>query len=110
MPSLRRDQVGWLLAGAALTLAPHAGHLPPAISALCALLLVWRGLISQRGSRLPPRTLLAVLAAGIVGAVLLEQNDEYQLQHRYMQIEGMAALATPMIEEAQPLQITPKAA
>ena len=56
MPSLRRDQVGWLLAGAALTLCPHAGHLPPAISALCALLLVWRGLIAQRGSRLPPRT------------------------------------------------------
>jgi hypothetical protein len=27
----------------------------------------------------------------LVGAVLLEQNDEYQLQHRYMQIEGMAA-------------------
>ena len=46
----------------------------------------------------------------LVGAVLLEQNDEYQLQHRYMQIEGMVALATPMIEEAQPLQITPKAA
>ncbi|BCI70133.1 IS256 family transposase [Sphingomonas paucimobilis] len=46
----------------------------------------------------------------LVGAVLLEQNDEYQLQHRYMQIEGMAALATPTIEEAQPLQITPKAA
>jgi transposase-like protein len=43
-----------------------------------------------------------------VGAVL-EQNDEYQLQHRYMQIEGMAALA-PIIEEVQPLQITPKAA
>ena len=46
----------------------------------------------------------------LVGAVLLEQNDEYQLQHRYMQIEGMAALATPTIEEVQPLQITPKAA
>jgi transposase-like protein len=46
----------------------------------------------------------------LVGAVLLEQNDEYQLQHRYMQIEGMAALATPIIEEVQPLQITPKAA
>jgi transposase-like protein len=46
----------------------------------------------------------------LVGAVLLEQNDEYQLQHRYMQIEGMAALTTPTIEEVQPLQITPKAA
>jgi hypothetical protein len=30
----------------------------------------------------------------LVGAVLLEQNDEYQLQHRYMQIEGMAARHT----------------
>jgi hypothetical protein len=45
-----------------------------------------------------------------IGAVLLEQNDEYQLQSRYMQIEGMAALATPQIEEVTPLQITPKAA
>jgi len=27
----------------------------------------------------------------LIGAVLLEQNDEWLLQHRYMQIEGMAA-------------------
>ena len=46
----------------------------------------------------------------LIGAVLLEQNDEYQLQNRYMQIEGMAALATPQIEEVPPLKITPKAA
>jgi transposase-like protein len=46
----------------------------------------------------------------LIGAVLLEQNDEYQLQCRYMQLEGMSALATPQIEEIAPLQITPKAA
>ena len=46
----------------------------------------------------------------LIGAVLLEQNDEYQLQCRYMQLEGMIALATPQIEETPQLQITPKAA
>jgi hypothetical protein len=46
----------------------------------------------------------------LVDAVLLEQNDEYQLQRPSMQIKGMAGLATPTIKEAQPLPITPKAA
>ena len=44
----------------------------------------------------------------LIGAVLLEANDDWQLQHRYMQIEGMAELATPMIEEQAPA-ITPQA-
>jgi putative transposase len=34
----------------------------------------------------------------LIGAVLLEQNDEWQLQHRYMQVEAMAELAPPLIE------------
>jgi putative transposase len=38
----------------------------------------------------------------------LEANDEWQLQHRYMQIEGMTELATPMINP-QALAITPQA-
>ncbi len=31
--------------------------------------------------------------------VLFEQNDEWQLQHRYMQIEGMAELAAPQLDK-----------
>jgi transposase-like protein len=46
----------------------------------------------------------------LIGAVLLQANDEWQLQHRYLQIEGMAELNTSTIEEEKPLQITTKAA
>ena len=34
----------------------------------------------------------------LIGAVLLEANDEWQLQHRYMQVEAMAELMPPIIE------------
>jgi putative transposase len=34
----------------------------------------------------------------LIGAVLLEANDEWQLQHRYMQVEAMAELVPPLIE------------
>jgi len=38
----------------------------------------------------------------LIGAVLLEQNDEWQLQHRYMQAEGMTELNLPAIEAELP--------
>lgn len=44
----------------------------------------------------------------LIGAVLLEQNDEWQLQHRYMQVEGMAELDTPPAEN--PVLISTEAA
>ena len=39
----------------------------------------------------------------------LEQNDEWLLQCRYMQIEGMAKLTPPLID-ADPAKLTPPAA
>src|SRR6476660_824637 len=45
----------------------------------------------------------------LIGAVLLEQNDEWLLQHRYMQIEGMAELTPPLID-ADPAKLPPIAA
>jgi transposase-like protein len=47
--------------------------------------------------------------ARLIGAVLLEQNDEWQLRHRYMQVEAMAELAAPT-PEAEPALIPPQAA
>jgi transposase-like protein len=45
----------------------------------------------------------------LIGAVLLEQNDEWQLQHRYMQVEAMAEINTPQLN-GELLEITPRAA
>ena len=41
----------------------------------------------------------------LIGAVLLEANDEWQLQHRYMQVEAMADLIPPAIEEEKTLRL-----
>ena len=46
----------------------------------------------------------------LIGAVLLEQNDEWQLMHRYMQVEAMAELLMPVAEPDPMRQLPPKAA
>jgi transposase-like protein len=45
----------------------------------------------------------------LIGAVLLEANDEWQLQHRYMQVEAMAELLAPDAH-ADTLRLPPLAA
>jgi transposase-like protein len=46
----------------------------------------------------------------LIGAVVLEANDEWQLQHRYTQVEAIADLIPPAIEEGRTVQITSRAA
>ncbi len=51
----------------------------------------------------------------LIGAVLLEANDEWAIQNRYMQIEAMAELLGPSLIEgevtpADDTQVAPKAA
>jgi transposase-like protein len=45
----------------------------------------------------------------LIGAVLLEQNDEWLLQCRYLQVEGMTELTPPLID-ADPAKLPPLAA
>lgn len=51
-----------LLAACILILAPHAEHLPGWITLACGALLMWRGWITFRGNRMPPRWLLMPIA------------------------------------------------
>jgi putative transposase len=45
----------------------------------------------------------------LIGAVLLEANDEWQLQQRYMQVEGMAGF-TPVLSEESITTLPPQTA
>jgi putative transposase len=55
----------------------------------------WRHVADQLRPRWLKLAALMGSIARLIGAVLLEQNDEWLLQRRYMQIEGMAELTPP---------------
>jgi len=61
---LARDKADTLLLMLAclLVLLPHAAHQPAWISAACGTMLYWRGWITWRGNRMPPRWLLLPVA------------------------------------------------
>ena len=70
-PLLARAQVLWLLACAALTLAPDVEHAPLWLTAAVGVALAWRAAIWWRSAELPPRWLLTFLvAAGSMGVFL----------------------------------------
>ena len=69
--ALPRDKADTLLllGAALLVLVPHVAHLPAWVSALCALTLLWRGVITLQGKRMPPSILLLPLAAAAMFGV-----------------------------------------
>ncbi len=46
-----------------------------------------------KASRVEGRSTTAMRINRLVGALLLEQNDEWQLKRRYLQLEGLQSLA-----------------
>ncbi|HEY1043488.1 MAG TPA: DUF3488 and transglutaminase-like domain-containing protein [Telluria sp.] len=68
---LTRDKADALLLlfGALMVLAPHFGHLPPWISGVCLATLLWRALITVRGTRMPPVLLLLPIALGAMAGI-----------------------------------------
>lgn len=61
-----------LLLSILMVIAPHAGHLPLWISALCAALLSWRAYLAWSGNPLPKRWLLLAITFASVGGILIE--------------------------------------
>lgn len=58
-----------LLFACGLVLAPHALHLPIWITGICLAMMAWRGWITFRGNRMPPRWLLLPIAVLAMGGV-----------------------------------------
>ncbi len=60
-----------LLFACGLVLAPHALHLPLWITGICLAMMAWRGWITFRGNRMPPRWLLLPIAVLAMSGVYL---------------------------------------
>lgn len=85
--TLTRQQCAWLLAAAALSLAPHVSWLPAWIMGFGCALLGWRSLLLWRGSAPPPR--LVLLALAIAAAI----GVRAEFDHFFGKDPGVALLA-----------------
>ncbi|QID18103.1 DUF3488 domain-containing transglutaminase family protein [Nitrogeniibacter mangrovi] len=61
----------WMLASAAITIAPHLFHVPPWLGALAAMLLLWHAVRLHRRLTPPGRPILIVLTMLAVAAILV---------------------------------------
>lgn len=68
--SREKADVLLLLFACVLVLAPHAAHLPPWVTIVSSLALIWRAWITFRGNRMPPRWLLLPIATFAIAYVL----------------------------------------
>ena len=70
---------------------------PSSTAPSCTTRIPWSGKVKRRAAVVGifPNEVSIIR---LIGAVLLEQNDEWQLQHRYMQVEVMAELTAPASE------------
>ena len=66
-----------LLLACAMVLLPHIAHLPVWTSLTCTLVLMWRGMITWRGNRLPPLGLLLPLALLTMLGVYLNEHTMF---------------------------------
>lgn len=89
---LRTDQCDWLIAVAALTLLPHASHLPAGLSGICLLLLMWRGVIAHGRGTMPGRWMLLILAAVLIGFVALEFRQVFGKEPGIALLAGLMSL------------------
>ncbi|RSZ57213.1 DUF3488 domain-containing transglutaminase family protein [Massilia atriviolacea] len=73
LAQLPRDKADTLLllVAALMVLAPHAAHLPPWVSALCGLTLLWRATATLRGTRMPSALLLLPLSLAAMAGVFM---------------------------------------
>jgi protein-glutamine gamma-glutamyltransferase len=81
----------WLLATAAVTLAPHGMHLPSWLLIVCSLLLIWRALALRRPPIAMPRS-LPYRAAIILIALTAAAGVRYHFGHFFGKEPGVALL------------------
>lgn len=69
--SREKADVLLLLTACTLVLLPHIAHLPAWVFPACAVLMLWRGWITFRGNRMPPRWVLIPISLAAMAGVFL---------------------------------------